>query len=112
MKHVTFADKSLFIGDDAADLLMEYTRLLGQNSTADTVSVAAIGGDGNTVDVSFLLNASSSLVVESTNSVLEPPDNSEAVRYMLGRIDALLHPPNARGRSDDEEFDYDVAEFE
>jgi hypothetical protein len=96
MKHVTFGDKSLFMGDDAADCLLEYSRLLADATRADTVTIQAIGSDGNTVDAAFLLNEASVLVVESTNSTLEPPSNEEAVRYMQERIDALQNPPEAQ----------------
>jgi hypothetical protein len=95
VKHVVFAEKSLLMGDDAADLLLEYARLLGETSHVDTVSIRAIGSDGNTVDVGFLLNVSSVMVVESTNSTVEPPGNDEAVRYMQARIDYLTRPPSA-----------------
>jgi hypothetical protein len=96
MKHVTFGDKSLLMGDDAADCLLEYSRLLADSSGADTVTVRAIGTDGNTVDAAFLLNENSILVVESTNSATEAPGNDEAVRYMQERIDSLRNPPQAQ----------------
>jgi hypothetical protein len=96
MKHVTFGDKSLFMGDDAADCLLEYSRLLADAARADTVTVRAIGSDGNTVDAAFLLNEASVLVIESTNSTVEPPGNDEAVQYMQERIDALQNPPEAQ----------------
>ena len=52
MKHVMFAEKSLLMGDEVADCLLEYARLLADNSTADTVTIRAISPDGNTIDVS------------------------------------------------------------
>ena len=45
MKHVTNAEKSLLMGDDAADSLLEYARLLGEASHVDTVTVRALGPD-------------------------------------------------------------------
>jgi hypothetical protein len=102
MKHVTFGDKSLLMDDEAADSLLEYARLLGEDSRADTVTVRALGADGNTVDVAFLLNASSVLVVESTNSIVEPPENDEAVRYMQERIEQLVRPPEVKSERVDE----------
>lgn len=92
MKHVSYADKSLFMGDDAADTLLEYARLVADNDRADTVTLRSISTDGNTVEASFLLDASTILMVETTNSEVEPPDNSEAVQDLKERIDAITRP--------------------
>ncbi|KQZ86062.1 hypothetical protein ASD56_07305 [Microbacterium sp. Root166] len=102
MKHVTYAEKSLLMDDEAADSLLEYARVLALASRADTVSVRAIGSDGNTVDAAFLLNEASIMIVESTNSTVEAPDNREAVQYMQERIDRLRNP---RGAEAEEEGD-------
>ena len=115
MKHVTFGEKSLLMSDDAADSLLDYARLLAMASTADTVTVRAIGAGGNTVDAAFLLNHSTVLVVESTNSTVVPPHNDEAVRYMQQRIDHLTHPRSAPPENPDdilnlEDFDMPGAE--
>ena len=92
MKHVSYADKSLFMGDEAADTLLEYARLVADSQRADTVTLRSISPDGNTVEASFLLDASTILMVESTNSEVEPPDNSEVVKEMQERIDAITRP--------------------
>ena len=115
MKHVTFGEKSLLMGDDAADSLIDYARLLAIASSADTVTVRAIGADGNTVDAAFLLNQSTVLVVESTNSTMVPPQNDEAVRYMEERMDRLTNPRSAPPEDPDdilhlEDFDTPGAE--
>jgi hypothetical protein len=93
MKHLSFADKTIFVDDDAADCLVEYTALLGAEHTADSVRLRAIGQDGNEVDVDFVLNSATNLVAESTNSSLQPPTNKEAVDYMRSRIAAIRNPP-------------------
>ena len=96
------------MGDEVADLLLEYARVLAENSTADTVTVRAISPDGNTIDAAFLLNAASVMMAESTNSTVEAPANEEAVRYMQDRIDRLLHPPTAQPESVNSDPDYDL----
>ena len=107
MKHVSYADKSLFMGDDAADTLLEYARLVADNNRADTVTLRSISTDGNTVEASFLLDASTVLMVESTNSEVEPPDNSEAVQDMKERIDAITRPVGVE--SEEQPYvDYDL----
>jgi hypothetical protein len=93
MKHVTFADKSLLIGDEVADLLMEYARLMASSGHADTVNVRAFGADGQEVVATLLLDQGTPLMSESTHSSMVEPDNAEAVEYMRGRIDLMTSPP-------------------
>ncbi len=96
MKHVTFGEKAILVGDDAADALLEYARVIGDAGTADTVTLNAIGPDGNTVEVGILLNSSTSLIVEGTNSDVRAPENDEAVAEMRERIEALTRPLTAQ----------------
>jgi len=108
MKHIMFAEKSLLMGDEVADLLLEYTRILADSAKSDTVTVRAISPDGNTIDAAFLLNAATVMMAESTNSTMEAPPNEEAVRYMQERIDRLLHPPTAQPEEAIPDTDYDL----
>ncbi|MFS0866385.1 hypothetical protein AB3M83_03500 [Microbacterium sp. 179-B 1A2 NHS] len=89
MKHITFAEKSLFVDDDAADCLVEYATLLGAAHSADSVRIRAIGTDGNEVEADFVLNQATNLMSESTTADMEPPENTDAVAYMRGRIEIL-----------------------
>ncbi|MFF9565222.1 hypothetical protein ACF1AJ_17885 [Leifsonia sp. NPDC014704] len=92
MKHVTFAEKSLLIGNEAADLLMQYARLISERGGSDVVTVRAIGVDGNAVDASFLLNSATVLMVESASTDATEPDNHEAVEYLRNRTEELSQP--------------------
>ena len=112
MKHITFAEKSLFVDDEAADTLVEYAALLGTAHTADTVRLRAIGGDGNEVEADFVLNQSTNLMSESTTADMTAPQNDEAVAYMRGRIDILRN--GAPAQPDDPPADlreWDAAEY-
>jgi hypothetical protein len=93
VKHLTLAEKDLLVGDVAADLLVEYAVLLGQNQTADKVDLNAISSDGDAVVATFLLNGGTSIVAETTRSSLPEPDNEEAVSYMRQKLDLASHPP-------------------
>ncbi|MDP3951976.1 hypothetical protein [Microbacterium sp.] len=108
MKHVTYGEKSLLMGDAAADTLLEYARLVADNQKADTVTLQSVSPDGNIVEASFLLSASTVLIVESTNSEMEPPDNAEAVAEMQDRIDAVTRPMAAPVDGPWPEEDYDA----
>lgn len=59
MKHVMYANKSLLMGDEAADLLAEYAAALAEYGHADNVVLRAVGADGTEVDATFVLNSSS-----------------------------------------------------
>jgi hypothetical protein len=89
MRHVTYSDKSLLVGNAAADLLIEYAAVLGRHAGSDVVTLNAIGSDGNEVEASFLLNPSTMLMVETASTAASEPDNRSAVGYLRGRIDEL-----------------------
>jgi hypothetical protein len=86
MKHVTMADKSLLVGDDAADTLVEYAALIARLNSGDSVTLRAVGTDGEEVMATFLINSGTVLVAQSTFSNLPEPDNAEHVAYMRSRI--------------------------
>src|ERR1700709_602410 len=100
MKHITYSDKSVLVGDEAADALLEYAALLGRKTSADTVQLAIIGPDGNEGVATFLLNSGAVIMAESTNSALPEPDNSEALAYMKERIASGNPPPSAHPAND------------
>jgi len=89
MKHITFADKSLLVGNTTADLLMQYAAQLANTSSADTVVVNAISSDGDEVEATFLLDAGAPIMAETTNSNQLEPDNSTADGYMRLRLEPL-----------------------
>lgn len=110
MKHVMYGEKSLLMDDVAADTVLEYARVLGAEGGADTVTLRAVSPDGNTVDASFLLNSNTVLMVESTNSELNAPENTDAVAEMQERIDAITRPAPAQMAEPWVENDFDLPE--
>jgi hypothetical protein len=95
MKHLSYADKTIFVDDATADALVEYAGLLAAEQSGDTVTVRAIGQDGNEVEASFVLNSGTNLVAESTTADVEAPANSTEVAYMRERIQLIRNPPQA-----------------
>lgn len=93
MKLVTYAEKTHLMGDDAADVLLEYARTLALADTTETVTLREIDLHGNEVEATSLLNASTPILVESTNSGLEVPGNEQIVENMRHATAALLDPP-------------------
>lgn len=86
MKHVTTADKSLLVGDEAADLLLDYAALVAQLGRGDSVRMRAIGVDGEVVTVGFLLNSGTTMLIESSTSTLPEPDNAVVNGYLRARL--------------------------
>jgi hypothetical protein len=86
VKHVTSVQKSLLIGDGAADTLAEYAAHLARLGSSDAVQLKAIGSDGDEVVATFLLNSGTALMVETTDSVLPEPDNADAIAYMVAQM--------------------------
>jgi hypothetical protein len=95
MKHVTYAEKSLLIGDEAADTLTEYSAMLANLGRADTVTLKAFGADGDDVEATFVLDQGTILMAESTHSSIPDPDNAEAVRGMRETMMRLSSPAGA-----------------
>ncbi len=92
MKRVTYADKTLLMGTDAAEALMEYARVLAHTGAADSVTLRCFSTDGDAVQATFLLHAHTALLVESTYSEVGAPDNSDAVAELRDRIDRTWRP--------------------
>jgi hypothetical protein len=86
MRHLMIADKSLLVGDDVADALARYAAHLGQQRSADQVTIRAIGVDGAEVAVQLVLNSGTVMAVESTASTLGAPDNADIVGYIEAQL--------------------------
>lgn len=104
MKHVMYGEKSLLMADESADVLIEYAGVVAETAGGDTVRMQAVGNDGNKVEVTFLLNAGTVLVVETATAAFDPPSNEEAVQYMRARMERVRNPPPAQSDERQGEF--------
>jgi hypothetical protein len=95
MKYLTYADQSVLIGDEAADMLIRYSALLAEKGHADAISLSVIGNDGDAAVASFVLGTGTNLMATSTNSTIVEPDNREGIDNMRAKIDLLESPPAA-----------------
>ncbi|ALD12110.1 hypothetical protein AES38_03440 [Clavibacter capsici] len=69
---MTYAEKTLLVGDEMADVMMEWS--------------AALASDGDDVLATFQIGVGSPVMVETSSTTLPEPDNSEVV----DRLRALL----------------------
>lgn len=95
MKHVMYSDKSLFVDDETADLVLAYADALGNAGASDTIRIPAIGTDGNEVQVSMLLNGAAQIVIETTNSSAAAPRDEKAIEYLSTRLRGLSEAPHS-----------------
>jgi hypothetical protein len=110
MMHLTFADKDLFLGTDAAELIVEYAAALARQHTADTVRVNAYGADGDKVEALLLLDEGAPLMVETSHSDLPDPENDDVLDYIRERMQELSGTNEARPVDPTE--DNTIADFE
>jgi hypothetical protein len=95
------ADKSLLVGNEAADLLTQYAALVARIASGDAVTLRAIGADGGEVEATFVLNSGTVLIAESTDSRVPEPDNSDAEAYLRDRL--ASYGPDSSGALDEAE---------
>lgn len=101
MKNLTYADRSVLTGDEAADVLVRFSALLADTGHADSVTLNAIGAEGDAIVAKFVLGSGTNLMSATTTSRLPEPENREAVDYMNERM-TLLATPAAAVPSDDD----------
>jgi hypothetical protein len=92
MKHITYAEKSLLVGDAAASALIEYAAVLASHGRGDSVTLRALSSDGDEVDATFLLTAGAPLMAETSTTRLPEPDNADAVARMQAETDRMVSP--------------------
>ena len=93
MRLLTYADRSILIGDEAADTLLEFSALLAETGHADSVALNAIGSEGDDIVASFVLGSGTNLMAESTSSKLPEPGNDEGLEYMNNKLALLKSRP-------------------
>ena len=107
MKHVTYAEKSLLVGDTAAELLLEYASAVGAAHTSDTVHMNALDLDGKQVDAIFLLGQGAPLMAETSMSDLSEPENTTAEAYLKEELTGLTTTPTIQVDDQDVLVDQD-----
>ena len=93
MMHLQFGAKSLFVGDEAADVLIAYAAHVAQLQIGDRADLRGYSSEGNRITTTFLLNAGTNLVGETTNLPFDEVENEEAIAYMRGKIQELEITP-------------------
>lgn len=93
MKLINYADADWLVGDEAADLLLQYSILMAREGSADAVEVKVLTAEGTEQAVSFLLGPATMMTARSVDSDLPEPENSVAIEDVRRRMDAITSPP-------------------
>jgi hypothetical protein len=112
MKHVTYAEKTLLVGDEMADVLLEYAAQLSSDGDGEALDVRAISGDGDEVVATFLLGGGVPLMAETTTSTLPEPDNAELVERVRTDIARRQRPADIQPEDAPRHSCDDVAEWD
>ena len=102
MRHVTYGDKPILIGDEVAAVLLEYAAQVARAGGGDSITLRAIDTDGNDVEVTFLLDAGATLMSQTATTSVQEPDNSEAIAFMRERLATMQSPAQAQAFPEDE----------
>jgi hypothetical protein len=91
MKMIVYAGGEYTTGDQIAETLMEYSRALAEEETAQNVDIPIVHEDGTVGTATFLIGPSSQIVaepVETEHDELVDPETVERLRSMM----RSLHP--------------------
>lgn len=88
MKSITYGEHSWLLGDEAADVLMEYAVVLAQRETADSVEMRVMDTEGRDQRVRFLIGPATMMTSELIASTRDEPENADSIAAIRERIDA------------------------
>ena len=89
MKRINYGEVSYLVGDEVADLIVQYTARLSTGRQADAIDVNVLGPDGNLETSTFALGPGITMAAETTRSELKEPDNSAAIEHMEQAIQRM-----------------------
>jgi hypothetical protein len=89
MQEVTYVDESIRVGDEVADVLLDYATVLADEGRSDHVTLQVITRDGSMRQAKILLNGGSNLLSKDADDTRDEPDNAEAIAYMRERMSIL-----------------------
>jgi len=109
MKLINYGDTDWLIGDDAADLLLEYSVLMAKGATADSLDVEVLTTEGARESVKLLIGPATMMTARPISSELEEPDNAETIADVRERINLIESPPSVQPSEVESTLDdYDI----
>ena len=109
MKTIVYAGGEYTTGDQIATALMEYSRALAEEDTAQNVDIPIVHEDGSVGTATFLIGPSSQIVAEAVETDFEELVDHEAVERLRSMMRGLhptavtdTKPQNTQRWADDE----------
>jgi hypothetical protein len=94
MKQLMYGNMSVLVGDDIAEVLLEYAAQVARSEEGDSVDARSVGADGKEVMVTFSMGegvpVTETVAVETSTTQLPEPDNTD--------LEVRLHSEIARRR--------------
>jgi hypothetical protein len=92
MQKIVYAGGEFLTGDEIATALLEYSRALGQEDTAQIVEIPIVEPDGARATAKFLIGPASQIVVTSVRSGVEEPRDQDVVDRLRSMTRRLRYP--------------------
>jgi hypothetical protein len=94
MKLINYGDIDWLIGDEAADLLLEYSILMAREGHADAVEIAVLSSEGTEQMVTVLIGPATMMTARALETEFTEPGNAVHLEAIRERMSAITSPPN------------------
>ena len=92
MQVIVYAGGEYMTGDAIATALLEYSRALGQEETAQIVEIPIVADDGSRAEAKFLIGPASQIVLKSVRTGLDELVDHEVVNRLRRLTRGLSFP--------------------
>jgi hypothetical protein len=87
---IVYAGRSFLAGQDAVNLLIDYSAALARARSADAVQLRTVDSDGTIEEISFVIGAGIPVLGETSHAQGPGPVNTGAMDYMRSALERLL----------------------
>jgi len=93
MKLINYGDTAWLLGDEAAELLMNYSVLMARQNKADSINVTMLDSAGGEQNLNILIGPATMMTSQDTDSTFPEPENAATVADVRAKIDSIESPP-------------------
>jgi hypothetical protein len=87
---IVYAGRTFLAGQDAVNLLIDYSAALARAGSADAVQLRTVDPDGTIEEISLVIGAGIPLLGETSHAQGPGPANAGAMEYMRSALDQLI----------------------
>lgn len=92
MKLLNYGDTEWLVGDEAAQLLMDYSVLMARVNTADSINVTMLDRHGEPQNLNILIGPATMMTSRESPGLYPEPENASAVAEIREKIAAIEEP--------------------